>query len=55
MRICFVNSMSVRVVKINNVADGFDEGVSRFVFGHYSVAETGEEIFEYEPAGEASD
>ena len=50
----FVNAMTVGVVEIDNVADGFDESVARFVFLHNSVTETGTQIFENKPAGEAS-
>ena len=51
----FVNSMAVGVVKIDDMADGFDESVSGFILGHNSVAKTGAEIFENKPAGKTSD
>ena len=51
----FVDSVTVGVVKIDDMADGFDEGVSGFIFCHDSVAKAGVEIFEDEPAGETSD
>ena len=50
----FVDSMTVRVVKVDDMADGFDEGFSGFVFGHNSVAKASAEVFENEPASEAS-
>ena len=46
--------MAMGVVEIDNVADGFDESVAGFVFGHNSVTKAGAEVFEYEPACEAS-
>ena len=47
--------MAVGVVKVDDMADGFDESVSGFIFGHNSMAKTGAEIFEDEPAGKTSD
>ena len=50
----FVDAVAVGVVKIDNVTDGFDESVARFVFCHNSVTKAGAQIFENKPAGEAS-
>ena len=46
--------MAVGVVKIDHVTDGFDNGVAGFVFGHNSVTKISAEVFEDEPACEAS-
>jgi hypothetical protein len=47
--------MAVRVVKVDDVADGFDESVAGFVFCHDSMAIAGVEIFKNEPARKATD
>ena len=47
--------MAMGVVEVDDMADGFDESVAGFVFGHNSVAKTCAEIFKNKPAGKASD
>jgi hypothetical protein len=45
--------MAMGVVEVDDMADGVDESVAGFVFGHNSVAKACAEIFEDEPAHKA--
>ena len=50
-----VDAMAVHVVEVDDVAEGFDKGCSRLIFGQDAVAVAGADVFENEPASETSD